>query len=571
MKFHKYLIFVLYFLISIVSANTVAAVNGMPLADNAEDSHELFLEGQRYLNSYDEEKAFSFFKRAADAGNPLAKVALVRHYYWGFGVKKDLKIAERYGREAFSAIQNIATSGNATAQFYLGYLYGKGFGAQQDYKKALKWYKKAAVKGHKQSNFRIGVIYYFAMGVPRDYSRARTWFNKAASLGNRAAMHNLGVIYRDGKGVERDYNKAISWFEKAAMEGNAGAMNRLGLLYRDGKGVARDYNKAISWFKKAAKKGNGYAMSYIGEMYEKGQGVTKNINAAVTWFQKGAEKGIEYSMFSLGWAYEKGEGIGRDKKQAMKWYKKAAEKGHVESMNRLGRLYYRQSYGTNKAKKYFRMAADKGHKKAKKSLKYIVATEERIQKELEDHARVRERTQRERAAKQEKYRQLLGSFEFPNDNCSSPEHLSVNSQWQVDQFNSEWNEWLSCLTKVGNNDRAAMRSLVLNLGGTWEWTKHDQTQWKWSVPTDCNCREKIKQIFNFENNRIDARNSLRHEMDEIIANHNRKMDNHNRKAKTENFYNNMNSIIQQSNQNLRDAQRQWNSSPPLRPLLRGVK
>ena len=73
--------------------------------------------------------------------------------------------------------------------YQLSALYDDKFGFDNfDNKLAVKWYKKAAEKGHDQAQFSIGQMYYEGRGVKKDYKEAARWFNKAAEV----AMTRLG-------------------------------------------------------------------------------------------------------------------------------------------------------------------------------------------------------------------------------------------------------------------------------------------------------------------------------------------------------------------------------------------
>ena len=65
-------------------------------------------------------------------------------------------------------------------EFEKGKKYFHGYyGAKVDYSKALKWYRKAAEKGHTAAQCQLGVMYENGNGVAKDLDEAEKWYKKA--------------------------------------------------------------------------------------------------------------------------------------------------------------------------------------------------------------------------------------------------------------------------------------------------------------------------------------------------------------------------------------------------------
>ena len=60
--------------------------------------------------------------------------------------------------------------------------------------------------------YTLGLCYYEGDGVAKDYVEAVKWFRKAAERGHASAQRNLGVCYKNGEGVEKDYAEAYAWW-----------------------------------------------------------------------------------------------------------------------------------------------------------------------------------------------------------------------------------------------------------------------------------------------------------------------------------------------------------------------
>jgi TPR repeat protein len=62
-----------------------------------------------------------------------------------------------------------------------------GEGVPEDAKMAVKWYTKAAEKGHKDAMYSLAVCYEKGTGVAKDMQKAREWINKLSAKGDGRA------------------------------------------------------------------------------------------------------------------------------------------------------------------------------------------------------------------------------------------------------------------------------------------------------------------------------------------------------------------------------------------------
>lgn len=141
----------------------------------------------------------------------------------------------------------------------LAYELGKG-GVEADNKKALKWYIKAANKGHTESEYRVGKLLIFDDGP-----EAEKWFLKAANKGHLGAQNNLGYIYQYGRGsnIWGNSKKAYKFYLMAAEQGSGVAQYNVCLSYFYGKGVSKNTKKAKEWCQKALSNGYGKASTAL--------------------------------------------------------------------------------------------------------------------------------------------------------------------------------------------------------------------------------------------------------------------------------------------------------------------
>jgi len=91
-----------------------------------------------------------------------------------------------------------AQNGNRVAQNNLGAAYYNGQGVEQDLNEAIKWYKKAADRGHGVARWNLETI---------------------ARQGHAGAQYNVGLLYHEGIGIKQNNVTAYAWWDIAATNG----------------------------------------------------------------------------------------------------------------------------------------------------------------------------------------------------------------------------------------------------------------------------------------------------------------------------------------------------------------
>jgi TPR repeat protein len=108
---------------------------------------------------------------------------------------------------------------------------------EADYTEAVKWFRKAAERGHAEAQYNLAVCYDYGRGVLEDAMQAIKWFRAAAEQGFAKGQYGLGYCYRRGRGVQRSDVQAVKWYRRAAEQGLAEAQYSLALSYQEGYGV----------------------------------------------------------------------------------------------------------------------------------------------------------------------------------------------------------------------------------------------------------------------------------------------------------------------------------------------
>ena len=118
------------------------------------------------LRSYDPEKAFYWYSKAAEKNIPVALNNLALMYIYGRGVKKDVKKIKELMLKA--AELGIESAQECLVRLYSGY-YDV---TESNYKEAFKWIEILVKKGSLSAKYNMGVCYFYGRGVPEDKSKA---------------------------------------------------------------------------------------------------------------------------------------------------------------------------------------------------------------------------------------------------------------------------------------------------------------------------------------------------------------------------------------------------------------
>lgn len=152
-------------------------------------------------------------------------------------------IEQKYDR-AFEFFLKLAERGDPYSQCFVGQMYASGTGVEKDLDESLVWLKKAADQGDAEALYHIGRV----LAVRGDLSGAMSWYQKSANLGYSRAMCRLAANYELGRGVEKDNEKAFEYFEKAMAAGNITGYAQIIRFLIKGKSGIKGVLRGISLF-----------------------------------------------------------------------------------------------------------------------------------------------------------------------------------------------------------------------------------------------------------------------------------------------------------------------------------
>src|SRR5262249_31537617 len=140
----------------------------------ASSPRDVAAEAETAFQKGDYAKALKLARPLAEDGNPRAEAVGGSAYYRRRGgAPRDAEAATWFKR--------AADKGDAVARFQLGVMYGEGRGVPQDFAEAARWYERAAEQGDAQAQYNLGLAYARGEGVTQNAVQAHVWFNLAAA------------------------------------------------------------------------------------------------------------------------------------------------------------------------------------------------------------------------------------------------------------------------------------------------------------------------------------------------------------------------------------------------------
>ncbi len=270
--------------------------------------------------AHDPEGAARWYKRAADAGNALAKQklqAIARTWL-------DRGLAAYNAKDYATALteyRKAAEAGAGGAQFNLGGMYFHGLGLpQKDHAEAVKWYRLSAEQGTKEAMHMLAHMLRMGMGVPADETAALAWYRRAGDADDTVAKEWAAVL---GAGTS-PADRASAAFEKGRD------------LLQAKKGTT-EYTRRLDFIRYAAKRDHAEAKALLAQVeytpaphpadQEFAAGFAafeaKHYDEALRIWTAAAAKGHPIATFNVGTLYENGTGMSADTRKAAEWYEKA--------------------------------------------------------------------------------------------------------------------------------------------------------------------------------------------------------------------------------------------------------
>lgn len=311
------------------------------------------IEGEKYASVggdpalADDAAAAAYFRKAAEAGDPVGAYQLANAFLYGKGVATNLMAAEFWLLESVArGWEGFYLGPLASGQLYKLYSYAQ---ISADDEANARWAQELIRRGGALAENvqeilasdgayeRIIKIMQTLPPEPALWPAAeRAKLEAAAQAGDVAALVKLGDAYAKGRGVAQDDVRAAAAYRRAAEKGHAPAARALSGLYAHGYGVKQDQAQRLAWLKKAGEAGSAVAWRELGDLYQWGDSNKKlspTVGAARAVYEQAAAGGDAAALGRLANLYRSGrDGVTKDEAKGAELLQRAAEAGHGPSM-----------------------------------------------------------------------------------------------------------------------------------------------------------------------------------------------------------------------------------------------
>lgn len=257
----------LYLLLPLALFTPLAAADAPVRWSDAGDHAELPLSelernAHAWLHERDHpEKAYPWYREAAEQGSAVASANLGWIYEEGHGVAQDGESAAYwYGR--------AVEAGAGRYALHLGWMYLDGKLLEVDRAKAEEWFRKGRERGVREAGLALGSVYFADMlgGRTELGPEAEELLLGALEQGVMQAAGFLARMYLDGLGVEADPDRGLAAARLGASTGDEHMQELLIRLYLEGGVVEADPTQANVWARVAAQQGNSGAEAISQEL-----------------------------------------------------------------------------------------------------------------------------------------------------------------------------------------------------------------------------------------------------------------------------------------------------------------
>lgn len=178
---------------------------------------------------------------------------------------------------AIRSMRELASRGNVHAMHSLYLVHLRGAGLRRDLRVAERWARRAARHGDGEPLNNLGVAYFHGEGVRRDVAHAVRCYRSAIRITHDAhALRNLAKCFEHGDGVRRNDRESVRLL-KRAVRANARlprdsdscsscAWRDLGWRLARGEGVRKDQRRGIALIRRAARTGEPGAIEMLEEL-----------------------------------------------------------------------------------------------------------------------------------------------------------------------------------------------------------------------------------------------------------------------------------------------------------------
>jgi len=212
-----------------------------------------------------------------------AKDGEVEALYWlGAFYSNDHPSFPKDINRAFTYYRRAAEKGHPTAELIIAYAYERGEGVQPNEAESLRWFRLAAEDCIPGALEWLAQRYQSGLGVPEDLEKAKALIVSAAQNGqcpSKYAPDTIRTAVARKALAQGDFDLAAAKFMELAERGVTSAQLNLAFLYLQGHGVRKDLAETIRWLRLAAEHDSVAAYS-LAELHLRGVAAPRDISRA---------------------------------------------------------------------------------------------------------------------------------------------------------------------------------------------------------------------------------------------------------------------------------------------------
>jgi len=149
----------------------------------------LLQQGYDLYSSGDVEGALQRYSKAAEMGFDVAQINVAWLY--------DTSLEKEEGRleKAFEYFRKAAEQKSAAAHLKMGDYYYYGMGTKADHNKAAAFYRVASEMRSPQATFNLGYMHQHGLGIPQDFYLAKRYYDLTADYNPDAYVPALLALF----------------------------------------------------------------------------------------------------------------------------------------------------------------------------------------------------------------------------------------------------------------------------------------------------------------------------------------------------------------------------------------
>lgn len=302
---------------------------------------------------FDEDKAFEYYKKAADAGN-IEAIVKMADFYYSKGSEAEQKQAIKYYFDA-------ANAGNKKAMLKIAENYLSGDKIEENREEAKNWFEKVY---NTDKDYNAELYLYQIDKINNYLSDLEGNNNEKRS----AAKYYLADAYENGVFIKRDTIKSEQYLNDLVAEENQKAIIKLGEIYAIGKERVQNWEKAIQYLDKLDKKENNFFYKTYQTMvkpYNEGN-LEAKYNLGYTYINayqfrespkvkalgyelinEAANKNYPKAQFEMSKLCNDKSSPFYNEKESMKWLQKAVDNNNASAIIELAKKIERQPLDKN--------------------------------------------------------------------------------------------------------------------------------------------------------------------------------------------------------------------------------